>query len=100
MCQCISYNRPDLGGTEPEVVLDYAKYFPDTGSPKICVDPCIADVMERLWEAGVRTRGCCCGHNGQLGTAPTVYIEDPKSAVDAVRVLSEDERDWNVVFWA
>lgn len=35
----------------------------------ICVDACIALEVHRLWQQGIRTTGCCCGHN----TAPA-YI--------------------------
>lgn len=100
MCNCMSYNRPDLGGTEPEAVLDYAQYFPDTGRPKVCVDPCIAEMIESLWQDGIRTGGCCCSHNGKLGSAPSVYLDDPADAVRAFQLLSGDHRQWQVYFWA
>ena len=29
----------------------------------ICVDRCISREVESLWERGVTTLGCCCGHN-------------------------------------
>ena len=29
----------------------------------ICLDRCIAAEVQELWTAGVRTYGCCCGHN-------------------------------------
>lgn len=35
------------------------------GDPKpvISVDSCLADEIINLWEEGVKTNGCCCGHN-------------------------------------
>lgn len=36
-------------GAEPKVVVP--------------VDPCLADEVRELWEMGIVTTGCCCGHN-------------------------------------
>lgn len=34
------------------------------GDPKsICLDVCIAEEVQDLWELGFTTTGCCCGHN-------------------------------------
>jgi hypothetical protein len=99
-CGCISYNCPEPYQTDHEVVLDHAKYFPDTQKPSVCVDACIAEAIESLWKAGVRTRACCCGHNGRFGPAPSVYLDSPADAAKAYEVLAHDHRDWHVVFWA
>ncbi|MGI9582636.1 hypothetical protein ACR1PO_15685 [Chryseobacterium sp. RRHN12] len=32
-------------------------------SDKICIDPCIIDEVKELWSLGIKTLGCCCGHN-------------------------------------
>ena len=32
----------------------------------ISVDTCIVDEVKELWARGIRTTGCCCGHNKQL----------------------------------
>ena len=34
------------------------------------IDKCIASIVQALNEAGIYTRGCCCGHNKKDG-----YIE-------------------------
>lgn len=36
----------------------------------IAVDKCLLPEIIRLWEAGIRTTGCCCGH----GDAETAFI--------------------------
>ena len=103
MCDCKSYNNPELGGGAPEVILDHAKYFPDTSRPTICVDACIADAIEALWAAGVRTGGCCCGHNGKVpfgNGKPSVILEDASQSALASDVLKTDSRDWFVCVWA
>lgn len=33
----------------------------------ILVDECLADEIESLWNKGIRTTGCCCGHGKYLG---------------------------------
>lgn len=33
----------------------------------IQVDECISDEIEMLWNNGIKTTGCCCGHGCDLG---------------------------------
>lgn len=30
---------------------------------EVCIDRCIAEEIKYLWSQGIRTTGCCCGHN-------------------------------------
>lgn len=32
-------------------------------APTVCVDSCIVEAIEQLWDRGIETTGCCCGHN-------------------------------------
>lgn len=32
-------------------------------SSQVAIDACIASEIRMLWENGIRTLGCCCGHN-------------------------------------
>ena len=41
----------------------------------ILVDECLADEIESLWNKGIRTTGCCCGHGKYLGFI-NVYQDD------------------------
>jgi hypothetical protein len=94
-CRCQSYNRPDWGGDQPEVILPK----PDWSSRErgICVDACIADAIKMLWFYGVITDGCCCGHNRE---APSVIIDSVADAALAHRLLTEnDGRKWTVMQW-
>lgn len=34
-----------------------------SSSDIICVDKCLKDEILLLWNKGIRTTGCCCGHN-------------------------------------
>ncbi len=96
-CACISYNRPDLGGTVPAVVLRTPAWI---NKAQVEVDACIATVLTALWTAGVQTLGCCCGHNGQLG-APSVVLQLVSQMDLARTILLNDpaRRTWQVLAW-
>ena len=32
-------------------------------STAVCIDQCIVDAILQLWDKGIETTGCCCGHN-------------------------------------
>lgn len=104
MCDCQSYNGQGVfSGSVPEKVLPYRQYFPDQPRETVSVDACIADTIEALWAAGVKTGACCCGHGGQSPIAngrPNVMITDPSQAPLAFEVLAKDAREWWVQFWA
>lgn len=34
-------------------------------SSKVSIDPCIFVEIWQLWQKGIITYGCCCGHNGK-----------------------------------
>jgi hypothetical protein len=97
MCECISYNRPDLcppNGTR-EVVVAAPPHMPkDNG---YCIDACIVGAIKMLWSHGVRTDGCCCGHNGAFGN-PSVIVTEREDAERTKRLLAEhDYRTWDVM---
>ena len=96
MCDCISYNKPEWGGTRPSALLPAPSWA--NGRPVICVDACMAGLIRALWDAGVKTRDCCCGHNRRI---PHVMIENP----DQVRLASEVvervyTRSVHVIVWS
>ena len=41
----------------------------------ILVDECLADEIESLWNKGIRTAGCCCGHGKYLGFINIIYLK-------------------------
>lgn len=46
-------------------------------TPTVCVDNCIVDAIQQLWDKGIETTGCCCGHNymrAWVGVHPDDYI--------------------------
>lgn len=101
MCNCRTNSDPETG--KPEKLLNQSKYFPDAERKTVPVDACIANVIENLWRAGVRTIACCCGHNGTIPVGngkPNVVLAGPEYAQAAYEVLANDRRDWWVIFWA
>jgi hypothetical protein len=47
--------------------------YKESGKTNIFVDACIADEIKNLWVRGIRTTGCCCGHNRKfpyIGVVP------------------------------
>lgn len=96
MCDCRSYNA-DVPGKAlesgamgvPEVELDPRRYFADA-TKTVCVDACLAGLITALWQAGVRTYGCCCGHNGRF---PAHVIVQDGQVTLAVAVLQDMRPD-------
>lgn len=93
-CDCASYNLDDNVDSN-EVVLPRPDWMHEgeriNGVP---VDACIADVVRHLWDAGVKTWGSCCGHNGRFG--PPSLLLDRGEDIKAVRELigQVDARRW------
>ena len=53
----------------------------EDGRVGVTVDACLALEVYRLWKAGIRTTGCCCGHNvapSYIGVVPE-HIEQMKA---------------------
>ncbi len=55
--------------------LDKARRFKEGLSPMVCIDPCIVEAIQKLWEQGIETQGCCCGH-GVLRGFVNVHEKD------------------------
>ena len=68
MCNC-NPNQTDIERYAQQIVIDvpfqeYTKRRKDAGlSGTSCIDPCIVNEIRSLWDAGILTYGCCCGHN-------------------------------------
>lgn len=48
----------------------------------IQVDLCIAGEIVWLWDEGIKTTGCCCGHGKNLG-----YIQVTDDCIEKMRAL-------------
>lgn len=65
MCSCInievgSYDNQTELIPPPHMTVYKSR---QGGAPTICIDKCLEDEIKGLWELGITTTGCCCGHN-------------------------------------
>lgn len=72
MCDCtdvpIGSHANEVVLRIPEHMADYRAARVDLGlSPDVSIDRCLVDEIRELWRAGIRTTGCCCGHNQRAG---------------------------------
>ena len=57
MCKCINI---EIGSYDNQEKL----HAPNWSSREyICVDRCLVNEIRALWNLGIITTGCCCGHN-------------------------------------
>lgn len=58
MCNCINIK---MGSYDNQVTLKMPN------GKLMGIDKCIASEIKYLWSFGIKTTGCCCGHNTQKG---------------------------------
>jgi len=72
MCNC---KNIEIGSYDNTVALK----APDWSSKNtICVDLCLKEEILHLWSIGIRTTGCCCGHNKVEGFIGVIDVDIPK----------------------
>lgn len=54
----------------------------DEYKDEIRVDMCVAAEVAWLWDKGIKTRGCCCGHGRELG-----FIQVTDNCIEQMRKL-------------
>jgi hypothetical protein len=91
-CNCHSYNA-DIGAVK-EVSVQHR-----TMGTK-CIDACIAPVIQKLWDGGIWTSGCCCGHNGVFGM-PSIVLGENEDNYKKIRSLIKevDDRTFELTQW-
>ncbi len=68
---CVFIPRyPDM---EPTISCMEKEYLRANNWEGISIDSCLVDEIKELWSKGIRTTGCCCGHN-QI--APYIGVVD------------------------
>ena len=94
MCNCISYNRPEVsGGAIAEVVLDKPIWM-SKERKTVCIDSCIVEYILLLWANKIETLGCCCGHNNLFDRNVIVNSIDHLAAETLLK-----NTDLQVVSW-
>lgn len=68
--------------------------FEMTKRETICIDGCIVDEIQKLWDNKVYTLGCCCGHGKNR---PSVVIDSILDAKITQKLLGDG---WDVLVWA
>lgn len=57
------------------IMLPYLVGLDKTETKNICIDKCLLPEILSLWEAGIKTGGCCCGHGDKLSAFISVNKE-------------------------
>ena len=71
-------NNIEIGSYDRQIWLHAPNHIPKENG--YCIDLCIAQEITYLWMQGIKTHGCCCGHNkveGFIGVEDE-YIENMK----------------------
>ena len=69
LCKCVNIK---IGSYDNQVMLKRPEHMigrTEGSSNKkfICIDKCLSEEIQYLWKLGIRTTGCCCGHNIKEG---------------------------------
>lgn len=73
MCNCIDI---EIGSYSNQILVNSPTHMPKENG--YCIDRCIADEIMQLWEKGITTTGCCCGHNLNDGFIGVIDSDIPK----------------------
>ena len=92
-------------GKEQKIVDLPDWVIPEKKTRTISVDKCIVSQLLTLWEEGVHTLACCCGHQdvSLFGGTPSVVVANGLSNkdIDKVKELLKniDNRSWRIYQW-
>ena len=91
-CNCHSYNT-GVGEIPSRVMIG-----PD--GQEVCIDECIADTLQYLWDKGIATLSSCCGH-GRIKPNIVLPQRFSKEDADQVRDLIShvDGRQYDLLSW-
>lgn len=92
-CECFSYNH--RWGTTPERILPAPEW---STKDSICVDECIADTIQYLWDHGHITLSTCCGH-GRMDNHIVLGEDEDPNKVRGTLEQSGDPREFNLYQW-
>lgn len=75
------YNCDTVYLTPPKDFIKWNMQLPDRSEYKnieIPIDACVAEEIQDLWNKGIHTCGCCCGHGFHLGFIQVEEEDIPK----------------------
>ncbi|WP_427192601.1 hypothetical protein [Serratia marcescens] len=96
MCNCHSYNAQ--AGATPNVEMAVPDALVSDGRHIVCIDACIATVIRALWNEGLKTLSCCCGHGRDV---PSVIIPEHADINKYFAVIKrvDSSREWRIGRW-
>lgn len=68
---------------QPQMYQNTLQLKPFWRSKPVCVDTCLASEIGWLWQHGIETNGCCCGH----GYDSDAYIGVYAASVEKMKEL-------------
>ena len=89
-CDCYDFGKCVIAELPPEIATDRE-------NRSVCLDRCIADTIRHLWNNGIQTLGCCCGHNKEKPNVVIAQNEDIQNVCGLIN--SVDDRQWDVCRW-
>jgi len=72
MCNCVDV---DIGSYDNQICLNAPEHM---NYKFLCIDKCLIDEIKYLWSLGIKTTGCCCGHNKIEGFIGVEFDDIPK----------------------
>ena len=74
---------------------------PERQNRQVSIDECIVPQIQALWEAGIQTLGCCCGHGKRECDVILAGSFDPRDVSKAYDILkaTDPERRWHIKQW-
>lgn len=76
----------------PEWSTERARRIKEGMSTCVCIDPCIVEDIQFLWESGIETLNSCCGHNCRYA-----WVAVPESCYEKMKGLGyrqHPEKEW------
>lgn len=65
----------------------------------VAIDSCIVEDMKRLWDKGIQTLGCCCGHNKENLSVVVAEGYTDDEIQNIIYPILGSERKWDVFQW-
>lgn len=94
-CNCVRIRVGSNECFDQQTILDLPDHIINNlENPEVktvCIDPCIVDEIKELWELGIITYGCCCGHN-YLNPFVNVDKRNIRQMLDMGYVMNHTDR--------
>lgn len=89
MCNC---KNVKMGSYSNSTVLVYPDWFDSKHFIRTAdIDNCLVEEIKNLWNKGIQTTACCCGHN----IAPAVISVIPEHIKKMDKLGYENFCDWS-----